>query len=121
VTEPVQGPPSDAPYGAGYPGNAPQAAGYPGGYAPGPVRRTNTLAIVSLVAGLCGFTVVPVLGSVAAIITGHMALREIRETGEEGTSFAKVGLWLGYILIGLAVLFAVGAVLLVTIAAVSSR
>jgi len=120
VTEPVQGP-SDAPYGGAYPSGPPQAAGYPGGYAPAPGRRTNTLAIVSLVAGLCGFTVVPVLGSVAAIITGHMALREIRETGEEGTSFAKVGLWLGYILIGLAVLFAVGAVLLVTIAAVSSR
>jgi len=121
VTEPVQGPPSDAPYGAGYPSGAPYGSGYPSGYAPVPARRTNTLAIVSLVAGLCGFTVVPLLGSIAAIVTGHMALREIRETGEDGATFAKAGLWLGYVLIGLAALVAVGAVMLVTVAAVSSR
>lgn len=37
-------------------------------------RRTNVLAVISLVAGLSGFSVVPFFGSIAAVITGHLAL-----------------------------------------------
>lgn len=75
-----------------------------GGYPPVPGRPTNTMAIVSLVAGICGLTVVPFLGSIAAVITGPMAKRQIAETGEEGTSFATWGLILGWIGIALGVL-----------------
>ena len=68
------------------------------------VRRTNVLAVISLVAGLCGFSVVPFFGSIAAVITGHLALGQIRQSGEDGATLAKAGLWLGYAAIALVVL-----------------
>ena len=37
------------------------------------VRRTSSLAIVSLVAGLLGWTLAPWLGSIIAVITGQRA------------------------------------------------
>ena len=70
-------------------------------------RRTNVLAVISLVAGLCGFSVVPFFGSIAAVITGHLALGQIKESGEDGATLAKAGLWLGYAAIALVVLAAV--------------
>lgn len=52
--------------------------------------RTNGLAIATLVLGLCGFALLPV-------ILGHVALRQIRVSGEGGTALAVVGLVLGYL------------------------
>lgn len=78
----------------------------PSGYAPaypaGP--RTNTLAIVSLIASISAFVVLPFLGSVAGVITGHLALSQIGRTGEQGRGLALGGLIAGYIGVGLAVL-----------------
>jgi hypothetical protein len=51
-------------------------------------RATNTLAIVSLVSA---FVV-----SLAAVITGHIALSQIKKTGENGRGLAIAGLILGY-------------------------
>jgi hypothetical protein len=90
------------------------------------VRRTSSLAIVSLVAGLLGWTLAPWLGSIIAIITGHLARAEIRRdpAGVEGDGLAIAGLVLGWSMIllslltlllvvlffgGLAALFAVAA------------
>ena len=53
-------------------------------------RPTNALAVVTLVLGLCGLAVIP-------IITGHVALRQIRERGDGGSAAAVVGLVLGYL------------------------
>ncbi|MBW0253483.1 DUF4190 domain-containing protein [Cellulomonas sp. PS-H5] len=53
-------------------------------------RPTNALAVVTLVLGLLGFAVVPV-------VTGHVALRQIRTRGEGGTACAVIGLVLGYL------------------------
>ena len=83
----------------------PPAAGYPaaGGYpAPGtPLQYsaspTNVLAVISLVAGICGLTVVPVFGAVTAIVTGHVARSQTARTGENGRVLATVGLCLGYV------------------------
>ena len=53
---------------------------------------TNGLAIASLVASLvwaCG------LGSVAAVVLGVMAHRQIRERGEGGSGLATAGIVLG--------------------------
>jgi Domain of unknown function (DUF4190) len=65
---------------------------------------THSLAVVSLVAGILGVTVVWGLGSLVAVITGTMALREIgarpAEMGGAGT--ARAGVILGWI--GLALL-----------------
>lgn len=61
-------------------------------------RKTSTLAIVSLVAGLLGWTLLPWLGSLGAIITGHMARAEIRRSAGaiDGNGLAIAGLVLGW-------------------------
>ena len=61
---------------------------------PAPVTgpKTNTLAIISLVAGILSFNII-------AVILGHIALGQIKRTGEGGRTLAIVGLVLGYIAI----------------------
>lgn len=54
--------------------------------------RTNGLAVAAFVLGLCGFAVLPV-------ILGHIALGQIRRTGDGGSAFAIIGLVLGYLAI----------------------
>ncbi len=76
---------------------------------------TNTLAVVSLVAGIASFVIVPLIGAVVAVITGHMARSQIRRTGEQGGGLALAGLILGYVhlalvvvALGIVVLFLIG-------------
>ena len=71
-----------------------------------PTRQTSALAITSLVSGILGWTLLPFLGSIAAIITGHMARKEIRNAPErlEGDGLAIGGLLLGYLQLVLTVL-----------------
>jgi hypothetical protein len=69
--------------------------------------KANSLAVASLVCGILeiffGFTAIP------AVILGHKALRQIRQTGEPGRGMAKAGLILGWTAIGLfVVLIALG-------------
>jgi uncharacterized membrane protein len=76
--------------------------------ATGPAR-TNPLAIASLACGIGQFFLGP-LSTFPAIVLGHMARREIRRTGENGTGLATVGLalgWTGFALLVLACLFIV--------------
>ena len=62
-----------------------------------PVRQNSTLAIISLVAGILGWTLLPFLGSIAAIVTGHMARKEIRrDPALDGDVMAVIGLVLGW-------------------------
>lgn len=63
----------------------------------------NSLAIVSLVSGIASFIIVPVVGALVAVITGHMARSQIRRTGEQGSGLALAGLILGYVHLGLVV------------------
>jgi hypothetical protein len=76
-------------------------------------RQTSPLAVVSLVAGILGWTLLPVLGSIVAIVCGHLARAEIRRSPEtlEGDGLALAGLILGYLVIGLSVLLVIGAIL----------
>jgi hypothetical protein len=75
-------------------------------YVPAPLRTTNALAIVSLVSGILGWSVVPWLGSIIAVITGHMARAEIRRNPDtqEGDGIAIAGLVLGWAMLGLSIL-----------------
>lgn len=70
------------------------------------IRQTSTLAVVSLVSGILGWTLLPLLGTIVAIITGHMARKEIRNAPDrlEGDGLAVGGLVLGWIAVGLWVL-----------------
>jgi Domain of unknown function (DUF4190)/Septum formation len=68
---------------------------------------TSRWAIVSLVAGLLGFTVV---GAVVGIPSGLRALTRIRKTGQRGKRLAIAGLSLsGFWLVMLAVVVGIGA------------
>jgi Domain of unknown function (DUF1707)/Domain of unknown function (DUF4190) len=69
-----------------------------------PVRRVNGLAITSVVAGVLWIWW---LGSIAAVVMGHVALRQIARSGgtQTGRAAAVAGLGLGYF--GLTVLLAV--------------
>lgn len=79
----------------GYGGQPYGGQPYPPPYAP--VASTNTMAILALVFAF--------IFSPAAIIMGHIAKKQIRETGEQGDGLATAGLWLGYIFTGLYVAF----------------
>lgn len=71
--------------------------------------RTNPLAIASLVCGI-GQPFTGMLSTIPAIVLGHMARREIRRTGEDGTGLATVGLvlgWTGFAVLVVACLFIV--------------
>ena len=71
-----------------------------------PMRQTSTLAVVSLVFGILGWTLLPFLGSLGGIIFGHMARGEIRRSNGQldGDGLAVTGLVLGWINVMLAVL-----------------
>ena len=79
----------------------PPAPAYQNGYAV--QAKTNVLAIISLIAAF----VMPI----AAIVTGHIAMSQIRRTGEQGGGLAKAGLILGYVFTSLGVLLAIAYVL----------
>ncbi|MBS0228640.1 MAG: DUF4190 domain-containing protein [Proteobacteria bacterium] len=78
-----------------------------------PVRQTNSLAVVSLVCGILGWTLLPFLGSIVAIVCGHMARSEIRRNPQtqEGDGLAVAGLVMGYLVIALSVLAVVAVIL----------
>ncbi|MGA1837551.1 DUF4190 domain-containing protein [Herbiconiux sp. 11R-BC] len=102
--QPYQQPPA-AP---GYYQQPPVAPGYqqaPPGYQPPPVQQpyygyqapatppTNVLAIITIILAF--------VFSIAGIVTGHIALKQIDRTGEQGRGLAKAGLILSYVFTGL--------------------
>jgi Domain of unknown function (DUF4190) len=58
---------------------------------------TNGLAIASLVLGIIWLYWI---GSILAVIFGHIALRQTRQRGEGGRGLAIAGLTLGWIGVG---------------------
>ncbi|MEP7359430.1 MAG: DUF4190 domain-containing protein [Anaerolineales bacterium] len=78
---------------------------YPPPYQPAPLQNSTT-AIISLIAGIAGLTIFPIIGSIVAVILGHMAKGEIARSGGTlgGGGAATAGLVLGYVGIGLSVL-----------------
>ena len=87
------------PYGA-----APQYAAAPGygGYPAGP--KYNVMAIVSFVSSLVGLFVIPIIGQIVGIITGHISLNQLKTSGENGRGLALAGTIIGWVSLGLAVL-----------------
>lgn len=96
------------PYGAqpqyGQPqyGQPQQYGAQPYGYPPAP--GTNVLAIITIIAAF----VMPIAG----IITGHIAMKQLQTTGEQGAGMAKAGLILSYVFTGLYVLLVIATLVL---------
>jgi hypothetical protein len=71
-------------------------------FAPVPnAPKSSTLALISLIGGITGFTVLPFLGAIVAVITGHMAHSEIKKSGGmiTGKGMATAGLIMGYLVL----------------------
>lgn len=100
----------------------PSAAYYPPplGLQVVPPAPTNGMAVASLVFGILGWVMVPVLAPVLAIIFGHVARAQIRATGQGGGGMAVAGLILGYVNLALAVIALGVLIILVVIAAVAT-
>lgn len=100
-----------APYGAPY--------GAPGQ----PVRRgTNGLAIAALITGIVSLVAVWPLGwaGIAPVIMGHIAVKQCKESGQEGKGLAIGGLITGYIAIGGFILIILFFVLMFGLAGLAS-
>jgi hypothetical protein len=69
------------------------------------VLPTSTLAMISLIAGILGFTMLPIIGSIVAILTGYSARKETRAVPAlvGGDSLATAGIIMGWIQVGLTV------------------
>lgn len=71
------------------------------GYAQAPVpAKTNTLAIAALISSF--------FISLLGVILGHIALNQIKTTGEGGRGLAIAALIIGYVSMALAVIIIVG-------------
>lgn len=123
--EPYQGQHPSAQPGATYQ----QSPQYPGGYAPTPqyppystpeypsyyagpmAQSTNGMAIASLACSIASFFVAPIIGAILGVIFGHIALKQIALSQEQGHGMAMAGLIIGYIHLALGVL----AILLVIV------
>jgi len=80
--------------------------------------QTNSLAIISLVAGVGSFFahIIPGVGgftvALVAVITGYMARNQIKQTGEQGMGMATAGMIIGIVHL---VLIALGVIALILI------
>lgn len=70
------------------------------------ILPSSTMATVSLIAGVLGFTLFPVIASIVAIWAGYEARKETRSVPPKasGDGMATAGIVMGWIQIGLAVL-----------------
>ena len=84
-------------YSAPLSGYAPPAgAAMPyGGYPPQARTQGNALAVVSLIFGILSFCLLPVVGSLVAIITGIMGISRTKDPRVSGKGMAITGLVLG--------------------------
>jgi Domain of unknown function (DUF4190) len=86
--------------------------GYQPGLAAGQGRRSNTLAVGSLVLGLVQFVgwifVLPgLVAAILAIVFGFVSMNQIKRSGERGRGLATVGVVLGFLAIIIAGLLVV--------------
>ncbi len=68
--------------------------------------KLNTLSVVSLATSVTGF------GALAGVITGHIALSQIKKSNEGGRPMAIAGLVVGYAFIGLGIAATVARVVM---------
>jgi hypothetical protein len=68
-------------------------------------RPTNGLALAAMICSLVG--IVSGIGFPIGAVMGHIALRQVRESGEQGEGYAKAGIIVGWIGTGLYTLICV--------------
>ncbi|KAA9087103.1 DUF4190 domain-containing protein [Microbacterium radiodurans] len=89
----------------GYQPAAYPAPAYGGAYGAYQQQKTNVLAIISMIASIVGIVfILPIIGSIAGVIMGHISLAQIKRTAEKGRGMALAGLIIGYAGLAFAVL-----------------
>lgn len=75
----------------------------------------STLSLTSLIMGILGWFFIPVVGAIIAVITGHLAKKEIKESDGAlgGDTMATIGLVLGYSHLALILCICLLAIILV--------
>ena len=88
------------------------------GEATKPHPRYHVLAIVSFVLSLTGYAFLPLAGSVGAIVTGKMALKdmEMHPGVYRGELLARLAVWFGWLAIVLAAAILVFMLVLINLA-----
>ncbi len=73
---------------------------------PPPPAPTSALAIASLATGISAWVIFPVVGAIAAVVTGALALNEINAGKGRvvGAPFATAGIVLGGVQLGLVII-----------------
>jgi hypothetical protein len=97
----------------------------PGQYPPGQYppqfyvqpRKTNGLAIASMIVSILSLTSCCGPVGVVGAILGHKAKGQIAQTGEEGEGMATAGVIVGWISFGLFLVVAIGYGIIIAIAA----
>lgn len=79
--------------------------------------KTNTLAVVSLIASLAGL--LTGFGFLVGIICGHISLSQIKKTGEQGRGAALAGTIIGYVGIAVSVIIFIVVFVMIGVAASS--
>ncbi|MEN9607169.1 MAG: hypothetical protein RL605_997 [Actinomycetota bacterium] len=70
------------------------------------LNNLNTLSVVSIATALSGF------GAVAGVITGHVALSQLKTDGKQGRGLALAGMIVGYVGVGIALFSGIARVAL---------
>jgi hypothetical protein len=75
-------------------------------YYPDPPLPVNTLAVASLILGITSYNFLPIIGAIAAVVTGHIAKQDFKANPYKysGEGLATAGLILGYAHLALAFL-----------------
>jgi hypothetical protein len=65
-------------------------------------RPTNGMALAAMIVALAGL--VTCIAFPVGAVLGHVALKQVRQTGEQGEGFAKTGIIVGWIGTGLMII-----------------
>jgi hypothetical protein len=76
-------------------------------------KGSDTMAILSLVSGILGFFLLPIVGPIAAIVAGNIALNQYKELAQPNNNegLARAGVILGWIALAIWGLALVGGLL----------
>lgn len=82
-------------------------------------QQTNIKAVLALVFGIVGIVALPFVGSVLAVVFGHLARNEIAaDPSQSGDGLALAGLVMGWVMLGLLALVLAIIVIAVLIAVI---
>jgi hypothetical protein len=77
----------------------------------------NSMGVLALIAGILGFTCMPFIGAVLAVIFGRIGIKKAEQGLATNGAMARVGFWLGVISL---VLSAIGFAIIIILTIVAA-